>query len=61
MIGFAGLVMDTGIEPKTEPADSLIDQRMRGRQAVMHGVVGKDEKPGVQELRSRTQLAISRG
>ena len=61
VIGFAGLVMETGIEPKTEPADSLIDQRMCGRQAVMHGVVGKDEQPGVQKAAKQNPACDQQG
>ena len=49
VVCLAGLVIETGVEPQANSADSLIDQRMSRRQAVVHGVVGKDEQAGVQK------------
>ncbi len=49
VIGSADVVIQARVQPQTHPANPLIDQAMPRRQAVVHGVVGKDEQAGVQE------------
>ena len=49
VIGFTSLVVQTCVEPEAYSADSLVDHPMPWHQAVMHGVVGKDEQPGVEK------------
>ena len=49
VVPFADFVIEAGKKPQTQATDALIDPCMPRHQAVVHGVVGKDEQASVQK------------